>query len=85
MALMAYLERNPHIEQISICLDNDDAGQRTAVKLFQTLANPPYEHIAVTIDLPEGRKDYNDILLQSITLDKDRKQSSLRKEAVSSL
>ena len=85
VALMAYLNRNPNIERISLCLDNDDAGKMAANKIFATLAEPPFKHISVTIDLPVGSKDYNDILLQSVSLDKECNRSKLHQKDIHSL
>jgi len=82
-ALIAFLERNSNISSISLCLDNDNAGQEAAVKIRSTLEEK-YTHIAMTVDPPTHGKDYNDMLLytQSLTKEKD---TGFRREAGLSL
>jgi DNA primase len=77
---MAYLERNPDIGYISLCLDNDDAGREAAAKIFDALGSDErYSDIAVTIDWPEGAKDYNDTLLRAVSIEKEQKPSNRQK------
>ena len=57
LALETYLQHNPGIQKIILCLDNDERGREAAQALkqclhgYQVLDNPP----------PKG-KDYNDYL-----------------------
>ncbi|MDR2088649.1 MAG: DUF3991 and toprim domain-containing protein [Clostridiales Family XIII bacterium] len=75
VALTAFLERNPHIASVSLCLDADEAGQTAARKIHATLAeNRP--DITVTIDPPRQGKDYNDMLLHAIRSERERRSQS---------
>jgi hypothetical protein len=71
VALMAFLERNPRIREISLCLDNDGAGQTAARKIHDALVES-HPHIAVTIDPPITGKDYNDQLLHAMRLEREQ-------------
>ena len=82
VALIAYLKRNPDIEYISLCLDNDGAGKKAAQNISTALANSQFKHITVKINLPKVGKDYNDSLLQSINLEKECRKNSLQRKAV---
>jgi hypothetical protein len=79
VALMALLERNPCIREISLCLDNDDAGQVAARKIHDALA-ASHPDIAVTMDPPTTGKDYNDQLLHAIRLERERDATSREQE-----
>ena len=87
VALIAYLERNPAIEQITLCLDADEAGQTAARKIAAKLATDSrFEHISVFNRPPQnGAKDYNEVLLRAISAEIEQKQnykqSSRRNEA----
>lgn len=86
VALMAYLERNPHIRQISLCLDADDAGQTAAGKITASLAGDTrFSHIIVTIDPPSVGKDYNAALMHTVRAKQKQVQAGSRKEAGLSL
>jgi len=63
-ALIPFLERNPIIDQVSLCLDADDAGQTAAAKVRDILAKQS-PHIDMTIDPPGYGKDYNITLLHA--------------------
>jgi hypothetical protein len=80
VALTAFLERNPHIEHVSLCLDNDEAGQ-TAARKIQTALADSHPDIIATIDPPKHGKDYNDMLLHAIGLERDREPAD-RQNAV---
>ncbi|MDR1206066.1 MAG: DUF3991 and toprim domain-containing protein [Peptococcaceae bacterium] len=71
VALMAFLERNPCICEISLCLDNDGAGQTAARKIYAALTES-HPNIAVSINPPETGKDYNDQLLYAIGLEREQ-------------
>ena len=83
-ALTAFLARSPQITAISLCLDNDEAGQTAAVKIRDTLAKR-HPHIAVIIDPPSEGKDYSDMLLRAKALERERAYAGHRKEAGVSL
>ena len=86
VALIAYLERNPAIEQIYLCLDADEAGQTAARKIAAKLsADSRFEHISVFNRPPQGgTKDYNEVLLSVISAEREHKQKqpNHRREAV---
>lgn len=86
VALMAFLERQPHVDNISLCLDADDAGRTAAQKIEAALAGATrFSHIKVTIDPPMLGKDYNEALLHTIRTKHEQTQASPRKEAGLSL
>jgi hypothetical protein len=77
VALMAYLERNPQTEYISLCLDNDEAGRGAAQRIFNKLgADERYSGISVTLDWPNGVNDYNDLLLHKIDLEREQRKNA---------
>jgi hypothetical protein len=80
IALMAFLERNPQIERVSLCLDNDSAGRTASSKIRNTLAES-YPRIAVTIDTPDTGKDFSEMLIYT----KKQERAGHRKEAGVSL
>jgi hypothetical protein len=80
VALIAYLERNPPINHVSLCLDADAAGQTAAHKIETVLAGDArFAHIRVTIDPPTTGEDYNEALLHGI--EKERERPGHRKVA----
>jgi len=83
-ALVAFLTRNPNISHISLCLDNDNAGQEAAEKIRSTLVEGD-SSIVVTIDPPMHGKDYNDVLLHALAQQKERDRTGFHKEAGVSL
>jgi len=87
VALIAYLERNPHIENISLCLDNDAAGLEAVEKITAVLADDKrFKHITATPNLPkESGHDYNEELRKVLHQTKHRQVSDLKREVVSSL
>jgi hypothetical protein len=80
VALTAFLEGHPHITQIALCLDNDEAGQ-TAARKIQTTLTERHPQISVTVEPPEHGKDYNDMLIHT----KQRERAGHRKVAGASL
>jgi len=79
-ALLSFLERNPQINHVSLCLDADAAGQTAAQKIESALAGDArFAHIRVTIDPPTMGKDYNEALLY--TIEKERVWPGHRKVA----
>lgn len=59
--LRTYLQDNPHIRRIILCLDNDEHGQQAAQKLEKVFSAEGYE---VSQRLPPQGKDWNEYLLQ---------------------
>jgi hypothetical protein len=64
VALTAFLARNPHIGEIKLCLDNDEAG-RTAARRIQTALAESHPQIIATVEPPGHGKDYNDLLIHT--------------------
>jgi hypothetical protein len=78
VALIAYLEREPLIAEVHLCLDADEAGQKAAGKIIDKLsADTRFEHIAIKNCPPQGgAKDYNEVLLRSIAAEREQKQQT---------
>lgn len=82
VALLSFLERNPQISHVSLCLDADAAGQKAAKKIEKYLASDArFTHIRVTIDPPSTGKDYNEALLYTVRRQQERNPPGHRKEA----
>jgi hypothetical protein len=79
VALMAFLERQPHIGKVVLCLDSDEAGQQ-AVKRIRLALAERYPQVTVSIEVPTVGTDYNDMLIHIRERD-----ASPRKEAGFSL
>jgi len=63
-ALHGFLERNPQITSIQLCLDNDKAGQDATDRIIKELVNDKrYSHIKITVAPPPIGKDYADTVL----------------------
>ena len=62
---MQFLQDNPHINHIALCLDHDDAGLRAAMAISTLLP----ERYTTELLPPEVGKDYNEQLMaaKSIT------------------
>ncbi len=60
IALMQFLQDNPHINHVALCLDNDDAGRNAALAISTLL---PERYTTELLPPTEG-KDYNDQLMQ---------------------
>lgn len=58
-ALESYLQRFPTVREIVFCLDNDEAGRESAVKLAREYAGKGYQ---TKSELP-NEKDYNEVLI----------------------
>ena len=65
IALIQFLQDNPHINHITLCLDHDDAGLRAAMAISALLS----ERYTTELLPPEVGKDYNEQLMaaKSIT------------------
>ena len=59
-AMLWMLEQNPQLQNVTLCLDNDDAGQKAVVRLTSILHENGYTDIVPL--LPEA-KDWNEELL----------------------
>ena len=59
-AMLWMLEQNPHLQNVTLCVDNDDAGQKAVVRLTSILHENGYTDIVPL--LPEA-KDWNEELL----------------------
>ncbi len=59
-AMLWMLEQNPQLQKVSLCLDNDDAGQKAVERLTGLLQERGYFDVVPM--LPEA-KDWNDELL----------------------
>ena len=72
VALIAYLERNPQIAEVMLCLDDDEAGHK-AVKSIQSqlAADERFSHIRTTVCLPSEGKDFNEALLHAIQRERE--------------
>lgn len=60
VALMQYLQDNPQINHVALCLDNDEAGRTAALTICALL---PQRYTAELLPPTEG-KDYNDQLMR---------------------
>jgi len=91
LALLVYLERNPNITRVMLCLDNDEAGLDAARRIKAELAGKVpdsivadgrFKHIRVSINLPRRVKDFNELLQQRIAVEKEyRSAQKARAEA----
>ena len=77
VALISFLERNPQISRVILHLDNDKPGIIAARKIKAALAaDRRFHHIRVSVNPPRGAKDYNELLLQTISIEREQKQQS---------
>lgn len=73
-ALIAFLERNPQITRVTLHLDNDGAGLTAAAKIKAELAGDNrFKRIKASINPPRGGKDYNEALLNIISMKREQK------------
>jgi hypothetical protein len=81
VALISFLERNPHITRVMLHLDADAAGYTAARKIKAMLAaDSRFRRIRVSINPPKhGAKDYNDALLRVVSMEREQKQTHRRK------
>jgi len=76
IALISFLERNPQINRVMLHLDNDTAGLTAARKIKAELAaDSRFRRIRISVNPPRGAKDYNELLMQTITREREQKQS----------
>ena len=63
-ALNGFLERNPQITAIQLCLDNDRAGQDATKRIItELLSDKRYSQMKITVAPPPIGKDYADTML----------------------
>ena len=63
-ALYGFLERNPQIISVWLCLDNDSAGQDAVNRIIKELmSDKRYAHMKITVAPPPIGKDYADTVL----------------------
>ena len=75
-ALLQFLEQNPGIKRVALCLDNDDAGIAAAKNIKEKLA-ALHPHIKVTIHAPAHGKDWNECLQEAKKTNTRPKQAAL--------
>ena len=83
IALISFLERNPQIENVRLCLDSDKAGKDATERIIKKLlSDERFSLLRITIAPPPLGKDYNDTLQAIAQLHKQRSRSDRSKEAV---
>ena len=76
IALNGFLERNPQITSIMLCLDNDKAGHDATNRIItELLCDKRYSHIKIAIAPPPIGKDFADTALAI-------KQNSISKSTI---
>jgi len=82
-AHISFLERNPHIENVRLCLDSDKAGKEAADRIiWELLGDKRFSHLKITNAPPPMGKDYGDTLQAIIQIHKQKTRSDRPKEAV---
>ena len=83
IALISFLERNPQIETVLLCLDRDQAGKEATGRIVrELLSDKRFSHLKITVIPPPASKDYNDTLQAIIQLYKQKTRTDRPKEAV---
>jgi len=83
VALIAFLERHQEIQHITLGLDCDTAGQEAAKKIQRQLTvDSRFAHLKVTINPPLYGKDYNEMLIHKITLEREQKSININKNII---
>jgi hypothetical protein len=81
-ALIAFLNGNLQVMEVSLCLDADKAGQDAARRIACRLSGDvSYAHIHVSITTPSSGKDFNEELIRSKGAGREHRGASLRKGA----
>ena len=63
LALTSFLERNPQIRGVALCLDNDAAGYAATSRIIRELAmDKRFSHLDVAVKPPATGKDYGEML-----------------------
>jgi len=85
-ALTSFLERNPQVEDVRLCLDSDKTGREATVRIIrELLSNKRHSHLKITVAHPPLGKDYNDTLQAIIQLQKQKSRPGCLKEAANSI
>jgi hypothetical protein len=83
IALVSFLERNPRITDIRLCLDRDKAGNEATIRIIgELLGNERFSRLKITVAPPAYGKDYSDTLQAIIQLNRQKTLSGRSKEAV---
>jgi hypothetical protein len=86
VALNSFLERNPNIAHIYLCLDADKAGQEAAQRIKKELsADKRTAGIKVTVSPPVVGKDYGEMLQSKLHTDKQHERAGRQKQAAVSI
>jgi hypothetical protein len=79
LALDGFLERNPDITNIQICLDNDKAGKEAASRIIkELLADKRFSKMRITVAPPPIGKDYADTLKAIHQINKEKSKTTDR-------
>ena len=62
IAIHKYLENNPGINNINLCLNGDEPGQKGAARIEELLRERYNNQYKIAYRPPEGAKDYNEML-----------------------
>ncbi|MDR1319991.1 MAG: DUF3991 and toprim domain-containing protein [Gracilibacteraceae bacterium] len=80
-ALLFFLAETPCINEVTLCLDNDDAGLSAMKRISALLAaSERFSRRKISCAPPKRGKDYNEALLLSIQQEKERAYPARRKE-----
>jgi hypothetical protein len=82
-ALTGFLERNPQIDSIRLCLDRDKAGIGATNRIIrELLSDQRYSHLKISVAPPPAGKDYSDTLKAVIQLNRQKTRPDRSNEAV---
>ena len=77
--LHSFLERNPTITNIQLCLDNDKAGKEATGRIIkELLSEKRFSHLKITIAPPPIGKDYADTAKSIQQLNMNKSKSNYR-------
>ena len=87
LALNTFLENNPQVNTVYLCLDNDKPGKEATGRISrEMLANEKYSHISIYIAPPPVGKDYNDTLVSMQEKIKEKiKEKKLQTENIAAV
>ena len=82
-AMLQFLHDHPHITQVSLCLDNDDAGMTGMERLEQAIRDDPELSARITLIYrnpppKDYGKDYNEFLCAQIITDRGQVRQQCR-------
>ena len=82
IALLSFLERNPLIENVRLCLDADKAGKDATERIIKgLLGDKRFSRLRITVAPPPLGKDYSDTLQAIMQLHKLKSQPDRSKKA----